>query len=74
MALKKIYPPPVMNQIENNEEWLWELEIWESVTNSEMKKQGHVVYLSLADKIRKSCNNILVHNLNKNVGFDVLIS
>ena len=74
MALKKIYSPPVINQIENNEEWLWELEIWESVTNSEMKKQGHAVYLSLADKIRKSCNNIPVHNLNKDVGFDVLIS
>ena len=53
MASKKIYTPPVLDQIEEIEEWLRETGIWQCVTDIEPKKQGPVVYLSLSDKILK---------------------
>ena len=40
----------------------------------EPKKQGPVVYLSLSDKTRKSCNDVSVQDLNKGNGLDVLIN
>ena len=55
MASKKIYTRPVLDQIEEIEEWLRELAIWQCVTDLEPKKQGPAVYLSLPDKIHKSC-------------------
>ena len=43
MASKKIYSPPILEQIEEIEEWLREIEIWQCVTDLEEKKQGPVV-------------------------------
>ena len=65
MASKKIYTPPVLDHIEEIEEWLQELAIWRCVTDIDPKKQGPVVYLSLPDKIRKSSNDVSVQALNK---------
>ena len=72
-GFKKIYSPPILVEIEEIEEWLQELEIWQCVTDLEKKKQGPVVYLSLTDKIRKSCNDISVRDLIKDDGLDTLI-
>ena len=74
MASKKICSPPILEQIEEIEEWLREIEIWQCVTDLEEKKQGPVVYLSLPDKMRKTCNDISVANLNKEKGLKVLIA
>ena len=74
MASKEIYSPPVLNKIDKIEDWLRELEIWQCVTDIEEKKQGPVVYLSLPDKIRKSCSDIKVSDLNKDDGLTVLIT
>ena len=74
MASKKIYTPPVLDQIEEIEEWLQETGIWQCVTDIEPKKQGPVVYLSLSDKICKSCNDVSVKDLNKDDGLNVLIN
>ena len=60
MVSKKPSSPPVLEEIEEIEEWLRELEIWQRVTDLEKKKQGLVVYLSSADKIRKCCSDIPV--------------
>ena len=65
MASKKIYTPPVLDQIEEIEEWLQELAIRQCVTDHESKKQGPAVYLSLPDKIHKSCNDVSVQDLSK---------
>ena len=55
MASKNIYMLPVLDKIDEIEDWLWEIQIWQCVTDIEEKKQGPVVYLSSPDKIRKSC-------------------
>ena len=67
MASKEIYSLPVLDKIDEIEDWLRELEIWQCVTDIEEKKQGLVVYISLPDKIRKSCGDIKVSDLNKNM-------
>ena len=74
MASKKIYSPPVLDKIDEIEDWLREIEIWQCVTDIEEKKQGPVMYLSLPDKIRKSCNDISVSDLNKDNGLNTLIT
>ena len=73
MASKKIYNLPVLDQIEDIEDWLRELAIWQCVTDLEPKMQGPVVFLSLPDKIRKSCNDASVQDLNKDNGVDAVI-
>ena len=66
MASKKIYSPPVLDKIHEIEDWLREIEIWQCVTDIEEKKQGPVVYLSLPDKIWKSCNDISASDFKDN--------
>ena len=40
MASKKIYSPPVLNKIDEIEDWLREIEIWQCVTDIEEKNKG----------------------------------
>ena len=65
MASKKLYSPPILAEIEEMEEWLRELEIWQA--------QGAMINLSLTDKIRKSCHDISIRDLNKDDGLDILV-
>ena len=68
-----MYTPPVLGQIKEIEEWLQELGIWQCAIDLEPKKQGPVVYLSLPDKICKSCN-VSLQDLNKVDGLNILIN
>ena len=68
-GIKKLYSPTLLKEIKDIEEWLGELQIWQCVTDSGKKTQGPVVYLSLTGKIRKSWNDILKRDLNKDDGF-----
>ena len=75
MASKKIYSLPVLEKIDEIEDWLRELEIRQCVTDIEEKNQEPVVYLSLPDlQICKSCIDIKVSDLNKDDGLTVLIT
>ena len=71
-GFKKLYSPQILEEIQEIEECLQKLEIWQRVTDLEKKKQSPVVYLFLTDKIRKSCNDISVRDLNKDDGLDTL--
>ena len=64
----------MLDKIDEIEDWLHEIEIWQCVIDIEEKKQGLVVHLSLPDKIRKSCNNISLSDLNKDNGLNTLIT
>ena len=66
--------PPVLDKIDEIEDWLHEIQIWQCVIDIEEKKQGPVMHLSLPDKIRKSCNNISLSDLNKDNGLNTLIT
>ena len=53
---------------------IWQCEIWQCVTDLDKKKQGHAIYLSLDDKIRKANSNIQVKDLNSDDGVEILIT
>ena len=42
--------------------------IYGSVVDIDKKQQGPVIYLSVPDKVRSSCRDIAVANLNKDDG------
>ena len=74
MATRKLFVPPNLQSIEEFEDWLHETEIWQCSTDLEKDKQGPVIYLSLDEKIRKTCSDIKVKDLNSDDGVDILIN
>ena len=74
MATRKLFVPPNLRSIEEFEDWLHETEIWQCLTDLEKDKQGPAIYLSLDEKIRKTCSDIKVKDLNSDDGVDILIN
>ena len=74
MAAKKLLNPPVLSDVNNIDSWLHDLQIWKWVTDLEKKQQGPIIYLSLPDKIRNSCRDVTVSELNKDDGLNLLIN
>ena len=72
MVSKKIYSTSALDQIDEIKDWLRQLEIWQSVTDNEEKKQKPAVYLLLPDKILQSCTNIKISDLKNGHGLTVL--
>ena len=74
MATRKLFVPPNLRSIEEFEDWLHETEIWQCLTDLEKDKQDPAIYLSLDEKIRKTCSDIKVKDLNSDDGVDILIN
>ena len=74
MATSKLFVPPILSCIDEFEEWLHETEIWQCLTHLDKEKQGPVIYLSLDEKIRKTCSDIKVRDLNSEHGVDILVN
>ena len=55
MATTKLLVPPKLSSIDDFEDWLHKTEIWQCLTDLDKKKQGPTIYLSLDEKIRKTC-------------------
>ena len=66
--------PPPLNKVEDINDWIRELEIWQCVTDLESTKQGPAIYLSLSQKIRQECADISVNELNAENGVTLLIN
>ena len=74
MATRKLFVPPILSCINEFEEWLHETEIWQCLTDLDKEKQGPVIYLSLDKKIRKTCSDRKVRDLNSEHGVDILVN
>ena len=74
LASEKLFVPTNLKNIDNFEEWLHETEIWQCLTDLDKKKQGPTIYLSLDDKIGKTCSDIQVKDLNDDDGVKILIT
>ena len=74
MATRKLFVPPILSCINEFEEWLHETEIWQCLTDLDKEKQGPVIYLSLDEKIRKTCSDRKVRDLNSEHGVDILVN
>ena len=49
-------------------------QIWQCLSDLDKDKQGPAVYLSLDEKIRKTCSDIKVKDLNSENGVDILVN
>ena len=74
LASEKLFVPTNLKNIDNFEEWLHETEIWQCLADLDKKKQGPTIYLSLDDKIGKTCSDIQVKDLNDDDGVKILIT
>ena len=70
----KIICDTKFKNIDDFEEWLHETEIWLCLTDLDKKKQGPAINLSLDDKIRKTCSDVQVKDLNSDDGVQILIT
>ena len=71
---KKLLSPPVLSNVDKIDSWRHDLQIWECVKDIDKKQQGAVIYLSLLDKVRNTCRDIAVADLNKDDGLNILIN
>ena len=69
-ATRKLFVPPILSYIEEFEH---ETKIWQCLTDLEKEKRGPAIYLSLNEKIRKTCSDIKVKDLNSEDGVNILI-
>ena len=74
MATRKLFVPPILSCIDEFEELLYETEIWQCLPDLDKDKQGPAVYLSLDKKIRKTCSDIKVKDLNSEDGVNILVN
>ena len=73
-AGRKVFMPPTLHDVNAFDNWLQEIELWQCITDLEAKKQGRTMYLSLDEKIRNSCTDIAVQDLNSDDGVHLLIT
>ena len=73
MAAKRIYSPPLLEDVDNIDVWLREIELWKCVTELDTKQQGPAIYLSLPCNIRQACIDITVSSLNSENGLKILL-
>ena len=74
MATRKLFVLPISICIDEFEEWLLETEIWQCLIDLDNDKQGPTIYLSLDKKIRKTCSDIKVKDLNSGDGVNILVN
>ena len=72
MASRRLFMPPALENVDELDNWLREVEIWQCVTDLDKKKQGPAIYLSLSEKIRQSCSDVAVSDLSDERGVEVL--
>ena len=70
---KKLLNQPVLSNVDEIDSWLYDLQIWKCVTDTDKNQQDPVIYLSLPDKVRSTCRDIVVADLNKDDGLNILI-
>ena len=73
MDSAKLFVPQRLSSTDDFEEWLYETEIKQCLTDLDMKKQGPIIYLSLEDNKRKTCSDIKVKDLNSDNDIDILM-
>ena len=72
-STRRIYSPPSLNSGADFETWVHEVEIWQCVTDLEVKKQGPAIYLALEGPARQACSNIEVKELHSENGVKIII-
>ena len=64
---------PKLTDLDELEDWIREISIWQTVTDLPVAKQGAAIYLSLEGKAHQYCKTIDVEELKGNDGVKNLI-
>lgn len=73
MAAKRIYSSLLLKYVENMDNWLREIDIWECITELHLKEKGIAVYLTLPYKICQAGEDISLASSNKKNGSRILL-
>ena len=71
---RKLFAPTNLKCIEKFEDWLHETEVWQHLTDLVKDKQSPAIYLSLNEKDRKICLDIVINETNSDNGVNILIN
>ena len=72
-STRRIYSSPSLNSGADFEIWVHQVEIWQYVTDLEVKKQGPAIYLALEGPARQACSNVDVKELHTENGVEIII-
>ena len=64
---------PVLRNEDDIESWLFELSLWEDITDLPKAKRAPVIFMSLPEKMRKSCAAFTKDELKSDEGLTMLI-
>ena len=73
MAVSQIKAPPVFNEEEDYLNWKNDLEVWKLFTDTEKKKMGPAVYLTLTGRAREAVRDLKPADIGKETGLDEII-
>ena len=74
MASSNFKAPPSLEKSSSYESWLTEIDIWQTFTDTDIKKQGPAVFLTLEGKARETILELDVKEINCEDGVKNIIS
>ena len=73
MTASQIKAPPIFNEEEDYLNWKNYLEVWKLFTDTEKKKMGPAVYLTLTGRAREAVRDLKPADIGKETGLDEII-
>ena len=73
ITASQIKAPPVFNEEEDYLNWKNDLDVWKSFTDTEKKKMGPAVYLTLTGRAREAVRDLKPADIGKETGLDEII-
>ena len=64
---------PILKSEDDIDHWLFELSLWQDVTDVRKVNQASVVFMSLPDKMRQACGNLNKEQLRSDEGLTLLL-
>ena len=64
---------PILKSEDDIDHWLFELSLWQDVTDVRKVNQASVVFMSLPDKMRRACANLNKEQLRSDEGLTLLL-
>ena len=66
------YGLPVFSEEKDFDQWVFEIDMWQGVTDVPLAKHGPLIFLSLNEKTREGCSSLTKSDLQKENGVELL--
>ena len=73
MASSVIKNPPILEDLENYEQWKEDVLMWKEITDLDKKKLAIAVHLTLKGPAKEVANQVSTEDKKKETGLDILI-